>query len=319
MTGGRAVWLALAGLFVTGPVWAAVAPGDVARVAISSCIKKLNPDIDVGYERIAARCPDLARRLQESGGSVWLPRDWKRPGNDLSAGGLRQLADLLALQERDTSSQLPHQLSTDQLPRVLASLAGIGAVERNGWWARTKAWLREVFERDEEQDDDWFARVVGESGLSQVVIELVSYAALALVVVLAGIIVVNELRVDGALTRLWRHFIGRRRGRSPVGTENDCAPNWSDVENAAAARRPALLLELIASQLTAKGRLPQSRGLTIRELTRAARLSDEVDRQRLVELARVSERVRFSNDQASPEAVVSALEGGRMLLERVSA
>src|SRR6201999_4533713 len=122
----------------------------------AACIRKLNPDIDVGYQRIAARCPDLARHLQESGWSAWLPRDWKRPWNDLSAGGLRQLGELLALQARDTVGSGPslRQLNTHHLPAVLAALAGSGAAERNGWWERTKAWLREAFERDEEQDDD---------------------------------------------------------------------------------------------------------------------------------------------------------------------
>lgn len=323
MGGGRALWLALVALSMSAPVWAAVMPGDTAQVAISSCIRKLNPDIDVGFQRIAVRCPDLARHLQESGWSAWLPRDWKRPGNDLSAGGLRQLGELLALQERDTvnSGPPPRQLSTDHLPAVLATLAGSGVAERNGWWVRTKAWLREAFERDEEEDDGWFARVVGANGFPQAVIELISYTALALAVVLAGIIVVNELRVGGTLARLRLRFVGRPPERRPVDigrAANGGGLNWSDVQNAVSTQRPGLLLELITSRLTADGRLPQSRGLTIRELIRAARLPDEADRERLVELARVSERMRFSNDRTSVEAVAAAMEGGRVLLERIS-
>jgi hypothetical protein len=323
MTGRRAVWLALAGLVISAPAWAAVPASEAARVAISSCTRKLNPDIDVGYQRIAARCPDLARRLQESGWSPWLPRDWKRAGNDLTAGGLRQLGDLLALQERDEAGSGAHisRPRTDHLPAVLAGLEGGGAAERNGWWARTKAWLREAFERNEEEDDDWFARVVGKNGLPQAVVELASYAALALVVVLAGMVVVNELRVGGALGRLRRRFNGLRPGGRQVDAErvgDDGGLNWGEVQGAAPAQRPGLLLELITSRLTAEGRLPQSRGLTIRELTRAARLTGEGDWERLAELARVSELMRFSNDQASSEAVAAAVEGGRVLLERIS-
>jgi hypothetical protein len=315
MTGGRAPWLALTALLLLAPAWAAVPAADPAQAAIASCLRKLNPDIDVGYQRIAARCPDLARHLQESRWSAWLPQDWKRPGNDLTAGGLRQLGDLLALQERDRvgSGSPLHPVSTAQLPAVLATLAESGAAERNGWWGRTKPWLREAFERDEQEDDDWLARVVGENGLPQAVIEWVSYAALAMVVVLATVIVMNELRVGGML--------GRRRARPRVATAGEGRGrglNWDEVEGAAPAQRPGLLLELITSRLTAEGRLPQSRGLTIRELTRAARLTDEADRERLEELARLSERMRYSSEQSSAEAIAAVIEGGRLLLERIS-
>ena len=95
--------------------------------------------------------------------------------------------------------------------------------------------------------------------------------------------------------------------------------SWGDVQSASPRQRPGLLLELVTSRLTAAGRLPQSRGLTIRELTGAARLPDGIDRERLVALARMSERMRFSNEQASSEAVAASLEGGRVLLERISA
>jgi hypothetical protein len=330
MTARRAACLALlasqALLSISVAVCAA-APGsssaDAARVAIDSCIKRLNPEIDVGYERIVSRCPDLVRRLDESGWSAWLPRDWRRADNDLSARGLRELANLLDFVSRDpvASAAGAHAPSVDHLPAVLAGLGQGGAAARNGWWARTKAWLRDVFERREEEDDDWFSRVVGQSGLSQAVIELVSYVALALVVVLAALIVLNELRVEGVLARLRHRLVTGVPGRLPLGAEaaGEGSMTWDDVQQAPAAERPRVLLELIASRLTAAGRLPHSRGLTIRELTHAARLHDEGDRDRLAHLARVSEQMRFSNDRASSEAVASALEGGRRLLQRISA
>jgi hypothetical protein len=299
---------------------AAVPDGSAARLAIDTCLERLNPEIDIGYERISARCPDLARRVEESGWSVWLPQDWKRPGNDLSAGGLRQLEELLA-----ADGTTYRRLTVVGLPAVLASLAGDSAAESHGWWTRTKAWLRDVFERGEEEDDDWFSRFVAQNGFSQVALELVSYVALALVVVFAVIIVVNEVRVSGLPRRLWRRFVGRRRqvvlgAGGVVGVEGRAAAcrTLADVQKADPALQPRLLLELIAWRLTEVGRLPQSRGLTVGELTRAALLSEEVDRGRLAELARTSERVRFSDEQVSSAAVAAALEGGRVLLERLS-
>ena len=77
---GAVVWL--------GAPWAARAASlqagslQVALEAIDGCLPRLNPDVDVGYDRVVARCPVLARRFEESGVSAWLPRDWRRPGKD---------------------------------------------------------------------------------------------------------------------------------------------------------------------------------------------------------------------------------------------
>lgn len=295
---------------------------EAARGAIDSCIGRLNSDTDVGYERIAARCPDLVRRLDEAGLSAWLPRDWKKAGNDLSSGGLRELGNLLALEDRDsaTSPARAHQPNVSHLPAVLAGFAGGDATEGRGWWARTKAWLRDVFERRQEEDDSWFSRVVGQSGFSQAVIELISYVALALVVVMAVVIVANGLRVNGVFGRLWRRYVTGRRVAVPAGPERQGATvlTWDEVHAAAPAQRPRMLLELITSRLTEDGRLPQSRALTVRELARLARLPDEADRRRLAELARMAELMRFSNEAVPDAAVGPVLEDGRRLLERIS-
>ena len=85
---------------------------------------RLNPDIDIGYDRVAARCPALVRRVSESGVSAWLPRDWQRPGNDLSAGGLRELRQLLA-RELTTAGGGGREscAGVERVHDVLASLA----------------------------------------------------------------------------------------------------------------------------------------------------------------------------------------------------
>jgi Domain of unknown function (DUF4129) len=280
---------------------------DAALDAIDSCIRRLDPDIDIGYERIASRCPDLARRLEASGWSAWFPADWKQPRNDLSAGGLRGLRELIAR----PPAQRTRAPSVASLPGALAGLAQ-GNPERNSWWARTKAWLREIFERREHgEDESWLTRLIGQNGLSQTVIELTSYAALTLVVVLAGVIVANELRVSGVLAGLRGRLATRRAPPSVIPQD---APSWVDVPP---RQRPALVLELIVARLTEENRLPPARGLTARELTRAARLPDERDRERLAELARMSERVRFSNAEIPSDTIVAAIEGGRVLLERL--
>src|SRR5437879_13923181 len=83
-------------LIASGAVWAPTAAAQDALIAIDSCVRQLDPDVDIGYERIATRCPDLARRLDKADWSAWLPRSWRQPDNDLSAGGLQELRVLVA-------------------------------------------------------------------------------------------------------------------------------------------------------------------------------------------------------------------------------
>jgi hypothetical protein len=288
----------------------------VALEAIDGCLPRLNPDIDVGYDRVIVRCPVLVRRLDESGVSAWLPHDWRRPGNDLSAGGLREFRFSLSREFEGNAGDEPVRApSVERVGAVLASLAR-GDDERSGWWARTKAWLRGVFARGEPAaDEEWLARMVGESGLSQTVIELISYVALGLVVVLAIAIAVNELCVSGVLGGLRRRFAVL--DDAPVASGR-AAVTWDDVQRAPSPQRPGLLLELLIATLAEKSRLRSARGLTVREMTRAARLADEEDRERLVALARTSERVTFSNAEVSAGEIAAAVEGGRALLEKIA-
>lgn len=280
--------------------------------AIDSCITRLNASVDIGYERIAARCPGLARRLEESGGSVWLPRDWRQPGNDLSAGGLRELRELLLASTAASRARGP---SVAALPAALAFLTQQDAA-RDGWWGRTKAWLHELFERRQDEEEDGLSGLIGQSGVSEAVLELISYFGLALVVVLAVVIICNELRAGGVIGRLRRWFAKRATARPQ--TEARGPSTWDDVQKVSLAQRPRLLLELVVARLTAENRLPSPRGLTVHELARAARLPDETDRERLAELGRMAQRVRFSNEAIASEAIAAAVEDGRTLLERIA-
>jgi hypothetical protein len=312
MTGSsRPVGLTALLILMTSAVAPIAAAQDVLGT-IDSCTARLNTDVDIGYERIAARCPELVRRLDDSGWSAWLPRDWKRPGNDLSAGSLRELRVLLARElATQTTARTPR---VEQLRGILAGLDH-RSHDGNGWWARTKAWLRDALERRERTEDDgWLTRLVAQIGLSQAVIELVSYGALTLVVVLAGLIVWNELRSSGVFARR-----GRRGARLALATSRRDGLTWNDIERATFRHRPRLLLELIAARLTEESCLPPAGGLTVRELARAARLPDEKDRERLAELALASERVRFSDVEVPADNIEAAVEGGRKLLERIAA
>ena len=135
------------------------------------------------------------------------------------------------------------------------------------------------------------------------------------VMVLAAVIVVNEVRAAGLLPK--RGDVARRR-RGPRDTR---APHlvWSDIESAPLPDKPRLLLELIVRRLSNRGYLPPAGALTLRELTKAARLPEPDDRTRLSELALAAERVRYSAGEIESATLDQSVARGRELLDRLDA
>jgi hypothetical protein len=291
---------------------APLAPAGAAQTdplaAIDGCIARLDPQVDVGYERIAARCPDLTGALEQSGWAGWLPRGWKEPRNDLSAGSL---AELRATVQRELVPRTARRaLEVQRLKAVLAEL-GDASQERSSVWSRFKQWLRSLFaRRNEESDVGGFSRLLDQLGVSDAIIEIITYVLLGGVVALAGLIVYNELHAAGVLRGRERGVAGDEAHVGKAGRR----PTLGDVERADLRERPRLLLELIAAKLTDLKRLPPAGAFTVREITRAAQLREEPDRARLAELALTAERARFAAGSIEPAVVANAVAHGRALL-----
>jgi hypothetical protein len=277
---------------------------------VDACISRLDAQVDIGYDRIAARCPDLVRQLEQGPLSAWLPRGWKEPSNDLSAGSLKELRELARIEMAAPAPK--RSLDSRTLNMALARLGDAGDADGTRW-TRFKTWLRSVLEsREQAPADSWFTRLVSHVGFTQSVIVVISYVALALTVVLAGLIVLNELRTAGMPARLRLSRRERRAAREPDGEGV-----WGEIERTALLERPRLLLKLITLRLCALGFLPPAGGMTVRELTRSAALRTAEDRATLAELARIAEEVRYSSREV-PEAVLEApIAGARELLGRL--
>jgi hypothetical protein len=279
-----------------------------ALAAIDDCVAKLDTELDVGYARIAARCPDLTAALGESSFAPWLPADWKRPDNQLSAAGLSELRAQLARESGrgDNRRAVPR---TERVATVLATLTH-GDAGRIGWWQRVKDWLRSILTARAQTDSGWLRRWLAGIELSRTTTQLITWSAFAVVVALAAGIMINELRIAGVLRS--RRAQSHARG-ADVGRRASAAA-LEEIEHAAPEQQPALLLELIAARLAALQRLPPARALTGRELERQARLPQEFGRARLAELVTVCERVRFSDAAVSSASLAAAVRGGRALL-----
>jgi hypothetical protein len=284
-----------------------VAQGRDAVAAIDACLSQMDAGLDVGYQRIAARCPDLTPSLLASPWGSWLPRDWSQPHNQLTAAGLIELRALLL---RESARTAPRgELRTATVSGVLQALR-FAEQPRTGW-ERFKSWLRELFARPQAAEDNWLQRLLVRLNLPPTLARWIIRVALAVVTILGLGIVVNELRLAGWLPP-WRGGGGARAsiaGGSAVGE-----PGLEDLERASLSQQPHLLLELVAARLTQLSRLPPARALTVRELSTAARLEAAGDRARLHELAATCERVRFSDTEVAPAMLAHALVQGRELL-----
>jgi hypothetical protein len=294
---------------VAGAAVPAEAAAD-ALGAIDACIGRLDVDTDIGFERIAARCPEMAPRLQASDWAAWMPIGWKDDYNNLSARSLVALRMVVARELLLRTSARTPQVAL--VRPILADLAARNPQPR-GWWERMRSWLRALFAPEPKSRANGYERLIGRVSLPEALLAFVAYATFALVVILAGYIVVNEWRASGPQ----RRRTGTRGAKRQAHPQPMRLLSWHDVERAAPNERPRVLLELIAARLTAARRLPASGALTVRELTRAAELSDAADRERLDELAFTSERLCFSVEAPTPAGIAQALQRGRELFERL--
>jgi hypothetical protein len=283
-----------------------------AFAAIDACIARLDPIEDIGFEKIAARCPDLAATLERTGWAAWLPQGWKDSRNDLSPGSLAELRTLVQAELRTrTVARAPR---VQRLEEILSGLGSAGT-ERGGLWARFKQWVRSVFTPSEEDDSSWLDRMIGRAGLSQTVVELMTYVALGLIVPLAALIIVNEIRASGLLrarAKRQRQAEAELQGAARVNV------TWQDVESAPLLDKPRLLLDMVASRLVALGHLPPAAALTAREVAQAATLPDDADRARLSQLALAAERARYAPESLASAGIEAALDEGRTLFSRLA-
>ena len=301
-------WLLALLLTAGGTPLAAAA--DVIPI-IDSCIHRLDPALDVGYERVAARCPELAPALAASPYAAWLPSDWNRADNALSVGGLAELRTLLARRAAVPAVRAP-QIA--RLPGVLARLQRQDAAQRS-WWERFEDWLHELFAPETQRaDGSWLQRLWRSFNVSPSAQQLMVWGSLVVLLALALAIVLNELRVAGLLRRRAR----RTARAAPARQAGAGELSWADIEQAAPSQQLPLLLQLITARLSALQRLPAARALTVHELERAAQLPAPEDRAHLAALLQACEYARFAARAPPPALLAAAVAHGQQLLSALA-
>jgi len=286
-----------------------VAPRTAAAIAaIDACVRRLDPELDVGLGRIEPLCPRLAATLEASGVAALLPSDWKRPRSELSVSGLRALRRALFEPVSLPARRAPPDTG---LLRSLVDETGASAAIERGPWARFTRWLRSLVEGLDPQAASRSPKErFGAASLPQRVWRVLGYAGVVALLAFAAWLLRAELTAAGVLGR--SRDGGRRAARDqPV---QDATGTLSEV---ALLERPAWLLRRLAEALQHLGRLPAAGALTPRELARNAQLEAAADRDPLQAIAAAAEQVRFAAQPPAPRELEPAIEAAAALLQRL--
>ena len=281
---------------------------DAALRVVEACRARLDPRVDVGFQRIQRRCPELARALANAPWRDLLPRDLADRRDELSAESLRALV-VLVREAGDSAATRPAPQ-----PETLAPvLAELGAQGQQGAtrWERFKRWLEKKLDsRDDDEEgvlDKWSRQLQTSEGIAQAI----TYVGYALVAALVLFVIAAELRAAGLLS-------ARRRAAERANP----ASLWrrrlvlADVAAAPLAERPGMLLRLLGETLTRAHRLPAAEGLTASAIARRAELDDADDRDALRQIATVADAARYAPRAPANETLEGAVNTAQSLLAK---
>ncbi len=285
-----------------------MAADDAALRAVATCRARLDP-ADIGMERIQKRCPELLPALATAPWRELLPRTLRERRDDITAGSLRALEELV--RQSGGGTALREAPSREKLAPVLAELGEKGQ-QGTTRWERFKRWLKEKLERRSDDDEAsalerWSRQFQTSEGIAQAI----TYAGYVMVGVLVLFVIGSELRAAGLIG-------GTRRSQS----QGRAAAQWrrrlmlADVAAAPLADRPGMLLRLLGEALTRAERLPAAEGLTAATIVRRASLDSPDDREALAQVAVTADTVRYSDGKPSDEKLEGAVAAAKTLLEK---
>lgn len=273
------------------------------RQKLDACIESLAPEI-VGFEDMDEACPGLEAALQQLGIAALMPPDQH---SLLTRNGLINLRSLLERYEQPPERD---QFGVDGVHSVLESLREPVAAERSlSWYGRFKRWLREAFDKQEEQANPWLRQWLDEHSMSETARLALLYAVMSLVVLLAALIVVNEIRAARA---------GRRKSRAAAALDSHGALSPALLDLQFRGEQASALLRTLIATLVKTGRLQSAHSLTHRELMIRARFDDSTQRESFHRVTQLAEQEVFSGKETPSEDLDDTVRAGQSLNAQLS-
>ncbi|MGD9000477.1 MAG: hypothetical protein PVF75_08690 [Granulosicoccaceae bacterium] len=241
--------------------------------SLDSCIESRFTDseavaINDSFE-LDSECPALARQYPSH---TWLQQLQPGLGNETS---LNQLLDIraLLLQQQQLAQRSRRSIDRNYLQGLRAGLEFNSAAEEPGLWQRFINWLKEKYrdEEDEENNIDWLLDLLEGKSLPDWLGKVILYVSIAVIIILALFIVINEIRAarrPGARRRrLQRQQGGRWAEDLPVLE----SLNWDQIGRLPAGQQPAAILRFVIDYFIDQGWLSDNRSRTNREMWRELR------------------------------------------------
>ena len=292
--------LAIGGVLASS--WLAAAPIDDLR----DCAQKVSAD-KTGLTVLSAACPQLEGTLRALGLTPILYDGWQERLNDDA------LKDLAALVSRYGESERGPAPDIAALPGILKSLASEQPAPARSWMNAVKAWLKTWLAKHPDALT-WLDRWVDRIGQSATLLHVIYYSLIAIVLLAAAAVIVNELRAAGLLGS------GRRRAPAPPdrGRPGVDPQESGDLEPTALADQLAVLLRSLVLRLMQSRRLGAERSLTHRELVARSAFDTDSQRAAFASVAGAAESIMYGPRAAIPEQLDRVLSEGRGLLAQIS-
>ena len=281
-----------------------------ARQVLDDCVESVEHGV-IGMDALETACPGLEAALVELGVASFLSEQQRE------LIGLPGLMNVQSLLQRYDAAPETDAVEVDSLRPVLDSLQQpVQAKENLSWFERFKRWLRKTIGAGSAADpsSSWLSRWLDEHRMSETARDVLFYGSVLLVVLLAIVVVVNELRVARKARRKSTQAQSPNEG---IGADGKAV---SSVDFDAAARddRPSLVLRMLVATLVKTGRLRAERSLTHRELSATAKFDAAEQRECFHRIAELAERVVYGGVEVPNQDLDDVVQAGRALNSHLS-
>jgi uncharacterized protein DUF4129 len=295
-------------LAIAPAAWCQAAGQDEERSPldlIESCSDSAGEDT-TGLTALEAECPGLTGALEQAGYLALLSTSQRDTLDSYD------LSDLLAVDDWYTEDDAAPaaELDVGTLGPILDSLRAQEPERPLTWFERFKRWLRSMADRQQSDSDNWLSRWFEENAkLTDKVVIVILYIALAVLLGLTILVIVNELRAAGVLRQRLASDADSVAS-STAALEDDAAV---DLDSLPADRKVSMLLRMLVTTLVQSGRLRTERSLTHRELSARATFDDAGQRESFQRVAALAERTVYGSHEVPPSEVEPIVAAARAL------
>jgi hypothetical protein len=291
--------------------WAAADADEVGR-RLDRCLGTLNAGTEPvpPYRRLILEevCPGLAQAVAElpAAGSLSQPLDQQTTPNQL-----RDLRTLLGSFRSPPAGV--ERFDFAGLPELLARTLEVRPAPPASWWQRFKDWLAQKLRGSDKSDYRWLTEFLKSLDPPEWLADLILRASVAVILLLALVVVVNELRAANLTSWLQRRSRTQRTSRAPAAT-GAARLAWKDVTSLPPGLQPAALLRLVLQELIERGLLPDDQSLTNKEMLARLGAAARALAVPFAELAAAADAALFGNRAVAAAQLAPLQQAARVIV-----